>query len=1007
MALLTLTWACDDDGKKSSPELDAAEGVDTADVDPTEVDPNDGDVASDLDLSDLPHDPDLGDLADTPDHVDQTDVGPDPDAADFEWPGDVGPIDVSPSPYWRHTVTFPDDPFLSAMQFWDVMLPRWIKFAVFIDDPTKVYYQDTAHYAFHYDFATAHLDPVQGISAADFAAITLRADQQRLILGAVIYAPGFPEYGVQLLRHEPYHPEMVAHVLALVADSVIAPQGTRHVYLPAASQRRAAANSAAFFADLGFPIREEAAWAGGDTSAHSGWALGTLRALPTEAIAAAVAAGELGPQDILLTDSLPAELPPVAALITRQPFSSRAAAVAQARSQGILLTHLVQPSWDPQALVGRFVSLRANGEASEGRGSLRLDDADTMPAADRATLLALALPAPRTVPTPSKAGQDLSAIALIPAISAAAYGPAALRAQRLQAAQPSLTLAGYALPFDLWLDTAAAGLGADLVSRMQTHGPDPDMTALVADLAALRAALGDALPAAERTRLHAALAPLGQTPMRLFASSSTGFDEGLRSYWVCPADDLSGATSGPSACDSSVSSPQPVEAALLRLWQQQLSPTPTLARLRAAIPPANWAFGALLYPLPTPGQGHGLISFDSSSTARIVARPGPWQAQDPVGISEHIDVAIFGFGDYVYFVQGSEETRRGELVLAWEEDYLAIVDAIRPFKQTLDAASGRLTLHWSINDGQVALWLPHQQPHPDNQPRLDPYLLAGEYRFCTFQGEAVDVWSNHRLKSEWTLRTRNVRLDAAGFATPFYTHIDLRLYGAQGLESISGDPSTWPAASHRAPDGVVDGWQMGSGDDLRHLELWSNRWQWLHSPVNGPILTLDEVQLTLQARYTTPVPVHDWNGWNTRSEDEVRLGLCPDDPAQVRGDLQTRTWQSLGGVHITTSFYWPPPPRGISAGYTAPLVDWVETTIEGLTTTPLVLRGYFSQTYRPHHHNFGEDFIFEPFQEAGLDPGLLAELDAKNIRLLYVVNAYMADADIIALDSDGKATPID
>ena len=82
--------------------------------------------------------------------------------------------------------------------------------------------------------------------------------------------------------------------------------------------------------------------------------------------------------------------------------------------------------------------------------------------------------------------------------------------------------------------------------------------------------------------------------------------------------------------------------------------------------------------------------------------------------------------------------------------------------------------------------------------------------------------------------------------------------------------------------------------------------------------------------------------------------------------LQTRTLSDKDkGVSITTSFYWPPHPTGPVAGYTAPLSRWDKTVIEGLTSEPIVLRGYYSQTYLPGHHNFWESFIFEPRLEEG------------------------------------------
>jgi hypothetical protein len=87
-------------------------------------------------------------------------------------------------------------------------------------------------------------------------------------------------------------------------------------------------------------------------------------------------------------------------------------------------------------------------------------------------------------------------------------------------------------------------------------------------------------------------------------------------------------------------------------------------------------------------------------------------------------------------------------------------------------------------------------------------------------------------------------------------------------------------------------------------------------------------------------------------------------------------------VDIQVSFYWPNEPPA-AAGYTAPLVRFVETRITGLTTQPIVLTGYYSQTYRPGHHNFTEEFIFEPCLEPGLPAATLAELEAANIQFIH------------------------
>ncbi len=69
---------------------------------------------------------------------------------------------------------------------------------------------------------------------------------------------------------------------------------------------------------------------------------------------------------------------------------------------------------------------------------------------------------------------------------------------------------------------------------------------------------------------------------------------------------------------------------------------------------------------------------------------------------------------------------------------------------------------------------------------------------------------------------------------------------------------------------------------------------------------------------------------------------------------------------------------------TLPVAEWVDTVITGLTSTPITLTNSFAQTYGPGHHNFTEEFIFEPGVDPSVTPAQKAELVAKNIRLLHV-----------------------
>lgn len=183
---------------------------------------------------------------------------------------------------------------------------------------------------------------------------------------------------------------------------------------------------------------------------------------------------------------------------------------------------------------------------------------------------------------------------------------------------------------------------------------------------------------------------------------------------------------------------------------------------------------------------------------------------------------------------------------------------------------------------------------------------------------------------------------------------------------------------------TIDGWLMHHLQNRRACELRTDGIPMLVTPAQNPMLTYADLQWpSLHVKYDEPVPTWDYTGPTTTTTESIRL--CRRPQLQQGDLLQKRSFElPKAGVSISTSFYWPPPPKGATAGYTAPLVRWVETVIEGYTTEPIVLRGWYSQTYRPEHHNFGENFLFEPQLEPGLSADLLNELRAKDIRLIHV-----------------------
>jgi len=103
-------------------------------------------------------------------------------------------------------------------------------------------------------------------------------------------------------------------------------------------------------------------------------------------------------------------------------------------------------------------------------------------------------------------------------------------------------------------------------------------------------------------------------------------------------------------------------------------------------------------------------------------------------------------------------------------------------------------------------------------------------------------------------------------------------------------------------------------------------------------------------------------------------------------DIFQQYFYESEGISITSEFYIPPPPEsyGTWEMSTAPMSRWGQTTIQGYTTDPIVLQGYYSQTYHAGHHNIKEHFLFEPRLEPGLSQASLDELQAQDIRLIHL-----------------------
>jgi hypothetical protein len=300
----------------------------------------------------------------------------------------------------------------------------------------------------------------------------------------------------------------------------------------------------------------------------------------------------------------------------------------------------------------------------------------------------------------------------------------------------------------------------------------------------------------------------------------------------------------------------------------------------------------------------------------------------------------------------------------------------------------------SPSAGRLVVKQVREVPQPDTTPGITPFLVKEPAAYCVVQGQFGDIFAHHRLKSLWQLETGSFWLTAEQLSRSLYEQATFE-YMADGVAGrLSGPMSDWPAASHSGGarmnefSGVeigwtTEAWELNDIPNPRRYKLHTDNMPTLVSAADPAVLTLrDFGPLTLEVEYAQPVLRWEWTGPVATTTDEVQLAPCPE-PSP--GDLlQKRVFYGTDGRIIVTSFYWPAPPTGPTAGYTAPLARWVETRIVDFTREPFVLHGYYSQTYKPEHHNFAEHFLFEPQLEPGLSPDVLAELRAKDIRLIHV-----------------------
>ena len=139
-------------------------------------------------------------------------------------------------------------------------------------------------------------------------------------------------------------------------------------YFPSYEQLASSEANSVWLEAQGIPISSTARWATGNACYSAGWALGTLKYFDGNQIQTAYETGHLLPEDILLTDGVPAEMPFVSGILSLLPSTPSSHVAMLARTFNVPFGHLAIPADanHAQQLIGRFVMVGVSEQGDAG-----------------------------------------------------------------------------------------------------------------------------------------------------------------------------------------------------------------------------------------------------------------------------------------------------------------------------------------------------------------------------------------------------------------------------------------------------------------------------------------------------------------------------------------------------------------------------------------------------------------------------------------------------------------
>jgi hypothetical protein len=559
---------------------------------------------------------------------------------------------------------------------------------------------------------------------------------------------------------------------------------------------------------------------------------------------------------------------------------------------------------------------------------------------------------------------------------------------------------------------SGATIREEIVLRLSkyTEYSSVDMEGLSSDLFVIRNLLTDSNMTAFSEELEdeitSALEVFGFDPaVNIRFRSSTNVEDsdqfigaGLYdSYSGCLADDLDDDDDGPCTCDTSDINERGVFRAIRKVFASFYNDNAFLERLRYGINEAETGM-ALLVHHSFPDEielANGVATMQRSGEldwiADIISQKGAVSVTNPpadaVPEQVRIDYSPFWGISPMLVSRSSLVPLRENTVLEWEQEYIELYELLLAAAEQYCIETEKecplldFEFKKTAPEGRLIIKQIREVPQSAAAEYNTPFLLGQSRSYQTLQGRGSDVFTNHRLKSRWILTHKNLWLSVDNLHESIYADAQIEYVANGQVRQVSTELSLLPEAGHTYEE-PQDEWERYSiTDTWSFTNLCSPRTYRLRtepvfqSVLSDPVVTPDDLRLSIEVEYAAPVLLDEPN---TTTIENTTL-YQPWEPSD-QDYLEVCSFVDPNiGVSIDTQFYV----RWSMMGPTPTSVQFEQTRIEGLTTEPIVLTGYYSQSIGGGAHLCPKNFLFEPALEPEISQEILDELESRNIRLIY------------------------